>query len=126
MSYRLSVRAELQTPCRVPQQSRKCERAFLEDDPRAQSAVAVEARRRRPGNDRDDGGRQGALRRSKESARTSESLQSKRVLRTGGKDARPLEAEVGIAWRGWPVKTAKDGPQRQGRKGTLGKRARPY
>ena len=50
-------------------------------------------------------------------------LQSKRVLRTGGKDAKPLEAEV---WHLFAWKTAKGGPQRQGRKGTLGEGARPY
>ena len=49
--------------------------------------------------------------------------QSKRALRTGSKDARPLEAEVEICWA---EQKAKDGPQRQGRKGTLGEGARPY
>ena len=51
-------------------------------------------------------------------------LQSKLMIRTRGiKDARAVDAEFGTQGR---RETAKDGPQRQGRKDTIGKAARPY
>eukprot|EP00959_Pyramimonas_sp_CCMP1952_P447679 9374256-Pyramimonas_sp.AAC.1 len=48
-------------------------------------------------------------------------LQSLRAVRTGGKDAQPLETEVGMCWQKLSNEDSNDRPQRQGHKGTLEK-----